>query len=38
MRSVLLCLTAAAISVITLVGNVRAEEKEVPLDKLPKVV
>lgn len=38
MRSVLLSLAVAVISATTLVGNVRAEDKEVPLDKLPKVV
>lgn len=38
MRSILFSLAVAAISATTLVGNVRAEEKEVPLDKLPKVV
>ncbi len=38
MRSVLLCLAVAAISATCMVSNVRAEEKDVPLEKLPKAV
>lgn len=38
MRSVLMCLAVAAISATCMVSNVRAEEKDVPLEKLPKAV
>jgi len=38
MRSVLLCLAVTAISAICMVSNVQSEEKDVPLEKLPKAV
>ncbi len=38
MRTVLMCAAVAAISATTFVGNVRAEEKSVPLEKVPKAV
>jgi DNA-binding NtrC family response regulator len=38
MRSILRCVALAAVLGIVCVSNIKAEEKAVPLDKLPKVV